>query len=74
TITIKAGARTWVRLIQPGSSYLSSNDARAHFGLGTIDNIDSIRVTWPDGTVEDFPGGATDRRLMLQKGQGKVIE
>src|SRR5262249_51327818 len=33
-ITVYAGDRRWLRWINPGSSYLCSNDPRAHFGLG----------------------------------------
>jgi hypothetical protein len=70
-VTVRAGVRQWVRYIQPGSSYLSSNDPRAHFGLGTCERVDAIRVAWPDGTLEDFPGGPVDRRLTLRQGDGK---
>jgi hypothetical protein len=74
-VTVAAGKRRWTRLIQPGSSYLCSNDPRAHFGLGAVDRVDFIRVTWPDkdSTVEDFPGSAADRRLTLRKGEGKKV-
>lgn len=34
---------------QPCRGYLSTVDFKAHFGLGATSNIDSIRVTWPDG-------------------------
>jgi hypothetical protein len=71
-VTIRAADRSWTRLIQPGSSYLCSNDPRAHFGLGPAERVDDIRVTWPDGTAEDFPGGPADRRLTLRKGEGKT--
>jgi hypothetical protein len=70
-ITVTAGQRRWERLIQPGSSYLCSNDPRAHFGLGAADRVDGIRVAWPDGKVEDFPGCPADQRLTLCKGAGK---
>src|SRR5438034_2332005 len=33
-ITVRAGARRWWRLVQPGYSFLVSNDPRVHFGLG----------------------------------------
>ena len=33
----------------PTRGYLSTDDPRAHFGLGTTDKVDSILVTWPDG-------------------------
>lgn len=69
-VTVTAGARTWTRLIQPGSSYLCSNDPRAHFGLGAVERVDAVRIAWPDGAIEEFPGGPVNRRLTLQKGQG----
>jgi hypothetical protein len=35
--------------VQAGSSYLSQNDPRVHFGLGTRNRIDSLEVRWPEG-------------------------
>ena len=34
---------------QPARGYLSSDDPRAHFGLGAVTIIDSLLVNWPDG-------------------------
>jgi hypothetical protein len=34
---------------QPCRGYLSTVDSKAHFGIGSSTNIDSIGVTWPDG-------------------------
>ena len=31
--------------------YLSSNDPVVHFGMGTVDMVDSLRVVWNDGKV-----------------------
>ena len=67
-VTVVAGPRRWLRLIQPAFSYLCSSDPRAHIGLGPIDRYDRIEVVWSDGTREDFPGGGVDRRLVLEKG------
>ena len=58
--------------VNPGQSFLSSNDTRAHFGLGTADRFDAIRVLWPDGAEETFPGGPADRVVPLDKGTGRV--
>ncbi len=69
-ITVSAGRRRWLRWNNPASSYLCSNDPRAHFGLGDSDQIDGIHVLWPDGAAEDFPGGKADRWVRLRKGQG----
>lgn len=73
-VTVSAGGRQWMRLIQPGSGYLGSNDPRGHFGLGSADRIDAIRVQWPNGDLEDFPGGPVDRRLTVRQGEGTKLE
>ena len=73
-VTVRAGKRTWVGLINPGQSYLSSGDPRAHFGLGTSERVDEIRVDWPDGSAERFDGGAADRVVKLNRGEGRRIE
>ena len=67
-VVVRAGGRRWVGLVNPASSYLCSNDPRAHFGLGPVSRVDGLEVTWPDGTREEFPGSAADRVLVLPKG------
>ena len=69
-IVVEAGARRWWGLVQPGSSYLVSNDPRVHVGLGQATAVDRIRVVWSDGSEENFPGGPVDRFVLLQKGAG----
>jgi hypothetical protein len=71
TVVVEAGGRRWTRWVNPASSYLCSNDPRAHFGLGEQARIDSVRVTWPDGAEEIYPGGAADRQMVLKKGTGR---
>ena len=70
-VTVEAGSRRWWRVIQPGYSFLVSNDPRAHFGLGDAATVDRIRVLWPEGTEENFEGGAVDRFVDLRKGAGR---
>lgn len=71
-VTVRAGDRRWFRLVNPGYSYLCSNDPRVHFGLGPIDRIDAIDVVWPDGLEEVFPGGSVDRLITLRRGDGQA--
>ena len=47
---IGAGGSHQQRELQAGASYLSSADPRAHFGLGTEDEVATVTVRWPDGT------------------------
>jgi len=44
-----------------GGSYLSNNDTRLHFGLGTAAKIDDIEIHWPDGKVERATAPAIDK-------------
>jgi hypothetical protein len=67
-VTVVAGQKRWRRLVNPGTSYLSSHDPRAHFGLGAAKWVDAIEVVWPDGTRESFPGRAADQVVTLRKG------
>ena len=70
TVTVAAGQQRWSRVINPAYSYLSSNDPRAHFGLGNAAIIDQILVRWPDGVGEAFPGGDVNKLLTLRRGEG----
>lgn len=50
-ITIVTGSTRQMALVQSGTSYISQNDMRQHFGIGSAAEIDEIAVKWPDGTV-----------------------
>ncbi len=73
-IYVRSGDRQWMRWINPGYSFLCSNDPRAHFGLGTVATYDSIRVVWPNGQAETFPGGEVDCVVHLERGTGVPTE
>lgn len=55
TITIVAGGQKRLRQCHPGGSYLSSSDARVHFGLGSA-TLESVTVRWPDGSTDLWKG------------------
>jgi hypothetical protein len=69
-VTLTGGGQSWQRHLQPGSSYLSSHDPRAHFGIGETGAIDAIDVRWPDGACERFPGGGVDQAIVVRRGEG----
>jgi hypothetical protein len=70
-VTVRAGGGRWTRWLNPGYSFLCSNDPRAHFGLGPAERVDAIEVLWPDGTEETFAGRAADCAVVLRKGEGR---
>ena len=55
-----------------GGSYLSQNDVRVHFGLGTHDRVDKVEITWPGGSKEQLTNLAADRFYVVREGAGVV--
>jgi len=72
-ITVIAQGKRWRRLANPGSSYLTSNDPRVHFGIGQATHVDSIEVQWPDGSREEFAGCKSDQFVVLTRGEGDAV-
>ncbi|MCH8982963.1 MAG: CRTAC1 family protein [Acidobacteria bacterium] len=52
--------------VRAGSSWLSSEDPRCHFGLGTGDAT-AIHVVWPDGTSRTVVTPERDRILQIER-------
>ena len=69
-VTLRTGSRALTAHVLSGASYLSSNEPSVHFGLGTIDAVESIEVHWTDGSREKFPGTAANRRVTVHHGKG----
>jgi len=65
------GAKVQVQEVLSGSSFISANDPRLHFGLGAATTVD-IEVHWPLGLVEKLPGLAAGQLVTIREGQGMV--
>ena len=67
-VTVELGDGTELRReIMAGSSYLSSEDPRAHFGLGASDDDVSVRVVWHDGSVTERSGVEVNQIVRLER-------
>jgi len=69
-VTIRAGTVTQLDEVRGGGSYLSQNDLRLHFGLGSATKMDSVDVRWPAGKVETFKDVTADKIYTIVEGQG----
>ena len=58
--------------VRSGGSYLSQNDLRLHFGLGSHDHVDRVEVLWPSGKTESITNLAADRFYAIKEGEGVV--
>jgi hypothetical protein len=62
-----ADGRRLVREVQAGSSYLSSEDSRVHFGLGDAARVRELRVRFPDGNTVRRRGLRADRIVVVDR-------
>lgn len=55
------------REIHAGSSYLSSEDPRAHFGLGDANEASELIVRWPDGKTTRLSNVSANQLVVVQR-------
>ena len=48
-VKLTSSAGTQFATVTSTSSYLSSGDRRAHFGLGSTNVVDTLEIKWPSG-------------------------
>jgi hypothetical protein len=53
--------------VSTAASYLSSNDKRAHFGLGSDVAAQSIEIRWPSGIVQTLKNISGDRVMVVDE-------
>lgn len=53
-VQVAANGKTQTTWIHANSTYLSTEEKTAHFGLGNATMIDDLTITWPDGTQSIF--------------------
>ena len=66
-VEVTSGGLTQSDEIRSGSSYESQNDLRLHFGLGTNDLVEQIRIRWPGGDVETIQGVPANQSLTIEE-------
>jgi len=69
-VTVTAGDLVQMDEIRAGSSYLSQNDPRLHFGLADHEKIDSVEITWPSGKKETLKDLASDKIYTIEEDHG----
>ena len=60
------GPRTWMRVIEAGTNYLSNSELSAHFGLAAAASVDTLTVEWPDGQVTTLSNVIADRTITVR--------
>ena len=66
-VEIVAGDLKHVRQLVPLSGYLSSNESSLHFGLGEAEGIQSLKVRWPNGGVQEFSDLPVNKHIIISE-------
>jgi hypothetical protein len=71
---VKAAAGDLIQVdeVRSGGSYLSQNDLRIHFGLGSHERVDRVDILWPSGKTETLTSLAADHFYAVKEGEGIV--
>ncbi len=70
-VRVTAGGRAQVADVKGGSSYLSQNDPRLHFGLGQEKTVGQIQVRFPSGTVRTLRGLPVNRVFVIREDEDR---
>ena len=71
-VKIRCGGKVQTNEVRSGSSYLSQNDLRLHFGLGRNATVDAVEISWPSGRMESFEDIPANQVLTIREGSGIV--
>lgn len=69
-VTVRTGHMTQISEVKGGSSYISQNDLRQHFGLEKNDKMDEVTIRWPNGALESFKNVPADYIYTIVEGKG----
>jgi hypothetical protein len=69
-VTVTSATRSQIEEVRAGSSYLSTNDPRLHFGLGADAVMEKVEIRWPGGKVEALRNVAADAIYTIVEGEG----
>jgi hypothetical protein len=67
-VLVRAGGREQLQQVgQSEGSHYSQGNFLLHFGLGTMDTVDAVKVFWPDGSTRELKGVAGNQTVLLRR-------
>ncbi|PYX31845.1 MAG: CRTAC1 family protein, partial [Acidobacteria bacterium] len=71
-VRLVTGSLSQIDEVRSGGSYLSQNDLRLHFGLGSIGKVDDVEIRWPSGVTQTLHNLSADHIYIVREGEGIV--
>ena len=72
-VHLHSGDRTFLKEVRDSDSHASQSSSNLHFGLGEIQEIDSIIIYWPSGHKEVFQDININKYINIQEGMSTII-
>jgi hypothetical protein len=66
-VQIVSCGRTQFDTVRNGGSYLSRNDPRVHFGLGSCNTVEQASIVWPSGKKQVLKSLSVNRYLSVRE-------
>ena len=66
-VKVRAGGLTQFRQVMPTRSYLSQSELPVTFGLGKIDHVDEVEITWPGGGTQTVANARIDTLTRIEQ-------
>ena len=66
-VTVRSNGRSQLQEVRSGGSYLSQNDFRLHFGLGSSVLADRIDILWPSGKKQRLERQTANQVLTVRE-------
>lgn len=71
-VVVKDDPLKRIKTLYGGSGFQSQSSKCLTFGLGDVESIDHVLVSWPSGATEQFDGAAVDGCFQLVQGTGQA--
>ena len=71
-VEITLGSESWLEETHGGSSHASQHATAMHFGLGSAEQADEIKVIWPGGFTQTFTDVDADQILVVVEDTASV--
>ena len=70
-VVVEAGGQKLMQEVRAGHSFAGCDDLRLHFGTGASDQVDLLRIVWPEGKPSVFRNVASGRWYHVRQGEAE---
>ncbi len=67
-VSVLVGNRSVTRQLLAGDGYMTSNERIIHFGLGSVNRVERVTISWPSGTVSELDSVPGDSSFTVVEG------